>query len=54
MRQALATYRDLATKRMKQFEAADKSPGSQEKIQKHDTDISDIITQTGDYERIPF
>jgi flagellar capping protein FliD len=54
LRAALSTYRDLALKRMQMFDKADKNLKSQEKIQDLDTGISDVITQSGDYERIPF
>lgn len=54
LRAALTAFRDMSLRRMKMFDAADKNLKSQEHIQDIDTSISDLITQSGDYERIPF
>jgi hypothetical protein len=44
----------MATSRLHEFDTAAKKLSSQENIKSLDTEISNLLTSTGDRERIPF
>ncbi len=53
-RAALTAHQILSKKRLEEYTIGPSDLKSQERVKDIDTDISDVITQTGDYERIPF
>ena len=54
LKAAMTTYNAFAKKRLAEYAIGPKDLSSQERIQDLDTDISDLLTSTGDRERIPF
>ncbi len=54
LRAAMKTYKTLKDARIDQYTTGPKDLKSQHKISEIDTSISDLITQTSQYERIPF